>query len=147
QRTQMIRNAQARLSVLRGDTATGGTNGTALTDLLLALRASCAAGVEHSWSDALHALARDTLPYLDANAGAELLRAAAPLACRDRLPADIRPWLDLYTAVAARDGRAMAELAEPLLDQTAARDRKLYALTAAMLGWVMTQESERAIAL
>jgi len=147
QRTQMIRDAQALLSVLSGDTATHGANGTALTDWLLALRASCAAGFERSWSDALHALARDTLPYLDADAGAELLAAAAPPACRDRLPADIRPWLDLYTAVAARDGRAMAELAEPLLDRATTRDRKLYALTAAMLGWVTTRESERAIAL
>ena len=122
-------------------------NGTALTDLLLALRASCAAGFERSWSDALHALARDSLPYLDADAGAELLTAAAPPACRDRLPSDLRQWLNLYTAVAARDGRAMAEVAGPLLDRTTAPDRKLYALTAAMLGLLTTHESERAIAL
>ncbi len=146
QRAQLIRNAQARLSVLRGETATDGTNGTALTDLLLALHTSCGAGVERSWSDALHALARDTLPYLDADAGAELLTAAAPPACRDRLPLDTRQWLDLYTAVAARDGRAMADVGEPLLDRTAARDRKLYALTAAMLGRLTAHESERVIA-
>jgi predicted membrane-bound spermidine synthase len=146
-RTQLIRNAQTSLSALRGDTPAGSGSDTALTDLLRALRASCAAGFERSWADALHALARETLAYLDADAGAELLTAAAPPACRDRLPSDTRQWLDLYSAVAARDGRAMADVGEPLLDRTTARDRKLYALTAAMLGRLATHESERAIAL
>jgi hypothetical protein len=146
-RTQLIRNAQASLSVLRGDIPATSGSATALTDLLRALRASCAAGFERSWADALHALARDTLPYLDADAGAELLTAAAPPACRDRLPSDTRQWLDLYTAVAARDGRAMADVAEPLLDRSTTRDRRVYALTAAMLGRLATHESERVIAL
>jgi hypothetical protein len=147
QRTQLIRNAQASLSVLRGDTPAGSGSDTAVTDLLRALRPSCAAGFERSWTDALHALARETLPYLDADAGAELLTAAAPLACRDRLSSDTRQWLDLYTAVAARDGRAMADVAEQLVHRTTTVDRKRYALTAAMLGRVATHESGGAIAL
>jgi spermidine synthase len=146
-RTQLIRDAQANLSVLRGDTAAGNASDTSLTDLLRALRASCAAGFERSWADALHALARESLAYLDADAGAELLTSAAPPACRDRLPADMRRWLGLYTAIAARDGHAMGDAAEPLLDENTAPERKQYALTAAMLGRLAAHESERVIAL
>jgi predicted membrane-bound spermidine synthase len=150
QRTELIRNAQARLSALRGDTAPdapGRAGNTPATDWVRALRASCAAGFEQAWGDALHTLARETLAYLDPDAGAELLTAAAPPACRDRLAVPTRQWIDLYTAVAARDGHNMAELGEQLIDQTTAPDRKQFALTAAMLGRLSTHESEHAIAL
>src|SRR5262249_20275314 len=49
---------------------------------LVALRATCGKGYEAVWTDALHAVARDSLAYLDAAAGAELIAAAAPTACR-----------------------------------------------------------------
>ena len=150
QRTQLIRNARTRLSALRGDTAPDAPErrgDTPATDWLRALRASCAAGFEQNWSDALHALARETLAYLDPAAGAELLTTAAPVACRDRMAPDTRQWLDLYTAIAARDGRVMANVAEQLVDRTTAPDRKQFALTAAMLGRLATHESERVLSL
>ncbi len=149
-RTELIRNAQAHLSALRDATPsdTQGRRGdTPATDWLRALHASCGAGFEQAWGDALHALARETLAYLDPDAGAELLTAAAPPACRDRLPLETRQWIDLYTAIAARDGHTMAEIAEQLIDQTAATDRKQFALTAAMLGRLATHESEHVLDL
>jgi hypothetical protein len=146
-RTQSIRDAQATLSILKGDTAPTTGSDTPLTALLRALRGSCAAGFEPRWADALHALARENLAYLDADDGADLLAAAVPLACRDRLPSDTRDWLDLYAAIAARDGRRMGDVAEQLVDQTTALDRKNYALIAAMLGRLVSNESERTISL
>jgi spermidine synthase len=148
-RTELIHSAQARLASLTGDTTLEALSSadTRLTDWLRVLRATCGQGFEQSWADALQALARDTLAYLDPDDGAALLAASVPAACRDRLPPDIRQWLDLYAAVAARDGRSMADIAERLLDHTTATDRKQFALTAAMLGRLATHEPERVISL
>jgi predicted membrane-bound spermidine synthase len=149
-RTQLVGEARSRLAALRGETSSDALRGTAdarLTSWLLALRATCAQGFEQTWADALHVVARETLPYLDAVAGAEFVNAAAPPACRAHLSAEMQAWLDLYAAVAARDGQRMGKLGEELLGDDVARDLRYFALSAAMLGHLATHESERAAQL
>jgi spermidine synthase len=148
-RTELIRSARLRLAALQSDATLDEHSGAdaRLMDWLKVLRTTCAKGFEASWLEALHALARDTLAYLDADAGAELLAAAVPPACRDQMTPAAGRWLTLYTAVAARDARGMADIGERLLDSTAAPDRKQFALTAAMLGHLAAHETERVTAL
>jgi spermidine synthase len=146
-RAQMIRRARASLAILRSDAVADAPGSTDLGDMLRALRASCGAGFERSWADALQALALDTLAFMDADDATTLLTSAVPPACRDKLRPDMRQWLDLYTAVANRDGKAMADSGEGLLGQSSAPDRQRFALTAAMLGRLATRESGRTIAL
>jgi len=148
-KTQVIRIARSNLEVLTADEPRAslvGPNALRMNWLRVS-RATCAQSYEQTWADALHSLATEALPYLDPPAGAELLEAAAPRACRDRLSAGTRAWLELYGAIAARDGRRMAEAAEPLLDQTIAKERKYVALEAAMLGRLATHEPERVVQL
>jgi predicted membrane-bound spermidine synthase len=148
-RTQLIHGATTNLAVLTADAHADVPNaaGSVQAAWLRAARATCARGFEQSWTEALHAFARNTLPYLDHKAGDELLAAAVPPACRDTLPLDMRRWLDLYAAIAARDGGRMAEVAEELLGGTDTRDLKYFALTAGMLGRLATHEPERATQL
>jgi hypothetical protein len=149
-RTRLIGDARKRLAALRGDATGDALRGTAdakLANSLLLLRASCAQGFEQTWTDALHQVARETLPYLDADAAAELLKAAAPVACRDRYPAEVSSWLDLYGAVAARDGHRMAELGERLLAAQGTNELRYFALSAAMLGHLATHAPELAARL
>jgi spermidine synthase len=149
-RTRLIQYARTRLSALTGSPvleASGDARDSTLTDWLRALRPFCGTGFEERWSDAVHALARDTLAYLDADEGANLLAAAVPADCRAEASEDFREWLDLYAAVAARNGAGMATVAEKLLGGTAAADRKRFALIAAMLGRLATHEPERVMAL
>jgi hypothetical protein len=104
-------------------------------------------GVEENWTNALHELARSSLAYLDPSAGRELLSAAVPQACRDTLPPALSAWLDLYYAVAARDGRKMGDLAEQVLNATGEEELKYFALAAGMLGRLTTHEPERVLRL
>jgi spermidine synthase len=145
-RTQLVRNAETAFAALApaAQRAAGSASGSTLTNWFGLLHETCdQQGVEQNWTLALHELARETLAYLDASAAAELLANAVPQACRDRLPAELRPWLDLYAAVAARDGRSMGELGERLLDGTGPGEPKYFALTAAMLGRLASHEPER----
>jgi hypothetical protein len=145
-RTQLVRNAETAFAALApaAQRAAGSASGSTLTNWFGLLHETCdQQGVEQNWTLALHELARETLAYLDASAAAELLANAVPQACRERLPAELRPWLDLYAAVAARDGRSMGELGERLLDGTGPGEPKYFALTAAMLGRLASHEPER----
>jgi predicted membrane-bound spermidine synthase len=150
-RTELIRNAETAFAALAPEAHRHegrDAGGSTLTNWFHLLHETCKAqGVEQSWTDALHALARDSLAYLDARSAAELLAAAVPPECRDRLPFELRPWLDLYAAVAARDGRRMSDAAERVLDGADSRDLKYYALTAAMLGRLTSHEPERVMQL
>lgn len=145
QRARLIGAAKTTLAALTNDARKEGlaTESETGVSWLRALRASCAQGYEAAWADALHVVARKSLAYLDAAAGAELIEAAAPTACRDKLPAATREWLALYAAVAARDARSMGELGERLLDSSQARELKYFALVAAMLGRLANHEPER----
>jgi predicted membrane-bound spermidine synthase len=141
-RARLVGVAKANLAALTAGTLEGPGDAMNLSELRV-LRASCAQGYEASWTDALHAVARESLAFLDPAAGAELLAAAAPIACRDKLQADTREWLDLYAAVAARDAGTMGELGEKLLDSSRAPELKVFALVAAMLGRLANHEPER----
>ena len=142
QRANLIGTAHANLAALTADPQDADPRGANLS-WLRAMRANCAQGYESSWTDALHALTRQSLAYLDAADGADLIAAAAPSACRDKLSADTRAWLDLYAAIAARDPRAMGELGEKMLASSQARELKYFALVAAMLGRLANHEPER----
>jgi spermidine synthase len=145
-RTQLIGNARTTLATLAHDAPSA--PGSPLMNWFSVLHETCGdRGTEQNWSEVIHPLARDTLAYLDSRAAGELLAAAVPPACRDRLPADLRPWLALYSAVAARDARGMAEAAEPLIDGTESRGFRYFALTAAMLGRLMSHDPERVVTL
>jgi hypothetical protein len=152
QRTQLTGSTRVDLALLAPGVAApaldnAGALDSTLTSLLRVLRASCGLGFERNWAEAVHALARETLPYADPHTGAALLDAAIPAACRDRLSADMRVLVDLHASVAARDGHKMAEAAEKVLDGSASQDLKYYALTAGMLGRLAIHEPERAIQL
>ena len=152
QRAQLAGSTRVNLALLAPGIApsaldNAGALDSTLTSLLRVLRASCGLGFERSWAEAVHALARETLPYADPHTGAALLDAASPTGCRDSLSADMRALVDLHTSVAARDGHKMAEAAEKLLDGSASQDVKYYALTAGMLGRLAIHEPERAVQL
>ena len=145
-RTQQIRDAQRSLAVFVQRTEHAGSG--SLTSRFRALRDACERpGVEENWTNALHELARSSLAYLDPSAGRELLSAAVPQACRDTLPPALSAWLDLYYAVAARDGRKMGDLAEQVLNATGEEELKYFALAAGMLGRLTTHEPERVLRL
>ena len=145
-RTQLIGVATrnlAALAVEAPDRAPTDLGDSTQMALLRTLRETCAAGLEQEWAEALHGLARDSLAYLDADAGSALLAAAVPRACHDRLSPDLRRWLDLYGAVAARDSRRMSEVGERLLEGSGAPAVKYYALVAAMAGRLAMSDFEQ----
>jgi hypothetical protein len=67
----------------------------------------------------------------------------------DQATADVRPWLDLYRAVAARDATNMAKAGETLLRTDGAMDpgRRQYALVAAMLGRLVNDQPAQVVQL
>ena len=149
-KTQLIGYARSNLSALVAATpgeARGAAVDTLRANLLRALRTTCGQGYEETWADAIHTLAPQTLPYLDPEAGAAFLDAIAPQSCRDRVSPGMRAWLELYSAIAARDARRMADVAEALLDQPNPKQRAYLALTAAMLGRLVNREPERVVQL
>jgi len=146
-RTQLIRDAQRSLVAFVQHTERVGS-GSTLTNRFRALRDACERpGVEENWTNALHELARSSLAYLDASAGRDLLSAAVPPACRDNLPPDLRAWLDLYYAVAARDGSKMGDLADRVLGGSGEQELKYFALAAGMLGRLTSHEPDRVMRL
>jgi hypothetical protein len=152
QRTQLAGSTRVNLALLAPGVSApaldnAGALDSTLTSLLRVLRASCGMGFERNWTEAAHALARETLPYADPHTASALLDATIPRGCRDGLSADMRALVDLHASVAARDGHGMAEAAETLLNGSASQDVKYYALTAGMLGRLATHEPERAIQL
>jgi predicted membrane-bound spermidine synthase len=117
---------------------------------LALLRRSCDEQLlEESWLLGLHVLAESTLSYLDARQATEVLSAALPPECRAQRSARLLAWHDLYSRIAARDARTMARAAEAVLasDRESDSARRLYALGAAMLGYLCAGEPEKTLLL
>lgn len=153
QRSMAIARARALHAALaRTDGQADGSHRSSdtLATLLTVLRQSCAAGFEATWDEGLHSLARQTLQFLDPQAGAELLAAAVPPECTDSTTPSVRQWLALYGAIAARDALRMVQVGEGILrgpHNSADPARTRYALVAAMLGELSRRRPERVIEL
>ena len=108
-----------------------------LTEFMRNEMNSCSVGKE--WSGfvfVLHDLMINSLPYLTPDKGSELVEELAASSCGRQTSDHVGEWLDLYRAVARRDGRAMSARAGYLLaddvETPAIFDE--YLVGAAMLG-------------
>jgi hypothetical protein len=150
ERTLLIGNAQTIYNdLMAANVSDTLPKNPALTSLWV-LRSACeTADLAAAWSFELHGLALASLPFLDARSASEALAAAAPQRCLDQATADVRPWLDLYRAVAARDATNMAKAGETLLRADGAMDpgRRQYALVAAMLGRLVNDQPAQVVQL
>ena len=105
---------------------------------------------DDEWLRGLQTLAISALPFLPPAEGSDLLQRAMPAACLERanVSARVLGWLDLYRAVAARDGARMAAAAQPLLEDPSSADwQRHYALEAGMLGYLAAGQPDRTLEL
>jgi spermidine synthase len=105
---------------------------------------------DDEWLRGMQTLAANTLAYLPPAEGSDLLRRALPEACLEqaKVSARVLGWLDLYRAVAARDGARMAAAAQPLLEDPRSAESQLhYALEAGMLGYLAAGQPDRTVEL
>ncbi len=148
QRTEIIGRARAIYSSLMSGAESGRVvDDPALTNLRL-LRPACdLTRFETNWSTELHTLALTTLAYLDAASASSLLDAVVPAECSQTAPKRLKTWIDLYRAIAARDGPRMTSAAEALLANNAPEEpaKEYYVVVAAMLGNLLENRNDRAI--
>ncbi len=133
-RADFISVASAIRAALLGQAGPpGSARDEALKDL--ALVSGCGALETTEARRALHGLASATLAFLDRKALEGLWVEPDWLRCpRDRLPATVTRWLDLYRAVALRDPVAMRTTGRvALADADADVERRRWALLATML--------------
>jgi spermidine synthase len=154
QRTRAIGDARAlhaALAAAAPDLSLPADGSDSLVTLVRLLAADCtaAAGAATTWAKSLHELARRSLPFLGPREAVEILDAAAPPECRDHLGPGVGAWLDLYSAVASRDGAEMADAATAILAGGRATDvaTESYALSAGMLGAVAAAKPALAVEL
>ncbi len=98
---------------------------------------------------ALHTVVRIVVPVLTPEELRPLWDRLDSAACRDRLPATERGWIELYRAVGERDAVRIGELAGRMLesDDPIGRERTEYALAAALAAALAQGDRRRAAAL
>ena len=109
------------------------------TDWLLASQQTCNASADPMWwAQSVLRLMSDTLPYLDPDRAALLVDRIAESACDLADDSFMKKQIELYRAVAMRDGQSMFAIGRFLLEQSLFVDRaqKSYLINAAMLGAV-----------
>ncbi|HZF31623.1 MAG TPA: spermidine synthase [Gammaproteobacteria bacterium] len=148
-RTVRVQDARLAVETLATDGATAATFADPDLALARSLAASCEArDSEELRLQTLHAVAVRSLAFLDIRDGAAVLDAALPAACVEHGSERLRTWIDLYRAVANRDAGGMAARGvRAVADERSDDDRRLYALTAAMLGSLNGGRPDRALAL
>ena len=119
------------------------------TDLVRILRASC--GLDNDpdqWLSMLHAIMLETLPYMNAEQGIELVDALAAPDCKIHQDARTKMLLDVYRSVARRDASMMPVTALRLLESEGEMSQALqiYLVSAAILGDVVSGKPENALA-
>ena len=120
-------------------------------DLQIALqRPSCSDAVRFdAWFNALFQLSRSVVPLLPAAQASQMWQHLAQTNCASKLAPAQAAWIRLLDAVANRDARAMAVLAERLLDPSFGHSstQRRYLLTAAMTGYLASGQRGKAAAL
>jgi predicted membrane-bound spermidine synthase len=149
ERSVLIGNARKRYEDLLAADASDRLPTNSYLTALWSLRAACdRPDLSATLETEIHGLANATLAFLDGPEASRLIDVAIPQHCLESAPPALRAWADLYRAVAARDAAAMASSGEAILHagQTADLGRLRYALAAAMLGRVVENQSDRAVA-
>jgi hypothetical protein len=122
--------------------------GAAVTVVDLLSESCDATRQEGVWLLGMHTLAQWSLPYLSSSDATALVATALPAECLATGTARLRAWADLYRAVAARDAAAMASAGTAALEQPGSDEgREYYALSAALLGNLVSQRPERTLEL
>ena len=101
------------------------------------------------WSQSVLEIMSAALPNLDPARAALLVDQVIESACDLGDDPAIQAWLELYRAVAMRDGESMFAIGRFLLDQSLYADRphKSYVINATMLGAVSTGHRREAFAV
>ena len=109
-----------------------------LTDwLLLAETEACQMDANPDrWQESVHSIAVMSLPYLENQRGSQLVERLFDGPCETTATRDARLWRDVYSAIASRDGLAMAASGKRLLSQGSNLPdaTRTYVLSATMLG-------------
>lgn len=99
------------------------------------------------WLDAARRVTVDVVPYVTPAEAEQVVAKLRSNSCTAKLPAKYAQWLDLWGAIAARDGSQMARLASEMLD-AGAGDANLpvrgFLVHAAMLGALAQNRTEQA---
>jgi hypothetical protein len=150
ERTTRMENARTlRAAIIEGENRSAPPGDAAVT-LVALINASCdATKHEDLWLSSLHTVAEQSLAYLDSADATSLVDSVLPMECAARMSPRLQVWTDLYRAVAARDAQGMVDHGEAALQQAQGIDdgRLFYALSAAMLGHVVTHRPDRALQL
>jgi len=148
-RTILLRQAKAlHATIAEGENANASALGAAATVVDLLSRSCDAARQEDIWLSGMHTIAQWSLPYLSSADATGLVTTAMPGECLATATPRLRAWVDLYRAVAARDGAGMAAAGTAALEQPGVDDSRLYyALSAAMLGNLVTHRPDRTLEL
>jgi hypothetical protein len=150
QRTALIDEAQRISRAFRDGSRDVSSLPPELAVLALLARSCDPATTDDEWLRGMQTLAVSTLPYLPRAEGRDLLQRALPEACLEHanVSARVLGWLDLYRAVAARDGARMAAAAQPFLEDPRSAEWQLnYALEAGMLGNLAAGQPDRTVEL
>ena len=105
------------------------------------------------WLEDTHEIATATLAFLNRREALEIISVVAPDECVFAGSIDngeLRGrWLDLYRAVAGRDGQALTLAGSALVasEMNVSPERLTYAINATLLGYVTTREPGGAMAL
>jgi predicted membrane-bound spermidine synthase len=101
------------------------------------------------WFNALFSITRSVAPVLPAREASEAWNALTQIPCARALAPAQAAWIELLRAVARRDAKAMAALAEKLLDPALEHGatQRQYLVMAAMAGHLATGQRDKAAAL
>jgi spermidine synthase len=101
------------------------------------------------WFNSVFQLSRSVTPLLPAAQAAEAWNSLTQLGCSATLSPAQAAWVGLLRAVAARDAKTMAALAESLLDPALDHSsaQRQYLVMAAMTGYLASGERDKAAAV
>ena len=101
------------------------------------------------WFHSLYEVARLVNPWLTRAYSQKIWQKLEATPCYGKLPAEYRRWIELFSAIGARDAKKMAAVGESLLEQTFTlpRGHRHYLLTSAMTGHLSLGDRANALAL
>ena len=107
-------------------------------------------GPQRSWTDivfVMHDIMLNTLPFLNVDKAESLVDSIAATSCAVYDTGQASAWIELYRAVARRDGPAMSIAASVLLSEEANTDEVFheYLVDAAMLGDIVAGNGQAAL--
>ena len=105
---------------------------------------------QNSWPDivfVMHDIMVSTLPFLNVDKAESLVDSIAATSCAVYDTGQASAWIELYRAVARRDGPAMSTAASVLLSEEANTDEVFleYLVDAAMLGDIVAGNGQAAL--